>query len=151
MKERKFVIAPIVIVLSLFLSYLVIGNPIVAFKNKQLQNSILALNKQQTRTVKIQDIVPFEWDSAYTFSPGTNREEIVKKVGINDKSIKEPKDTEQTLYLVFLKDNKIISIINQNVSDIGYNIIFSDYIKYSDKNYFEVQLDNDIIILKEIQ
>lgn len=151
MKKQRFVIAPIVIVLSLFLSYLVIGNPVVAFRNKQLQNSILALSKQQTHTVKFQDIVPFEWDTAYTFSPDTNREEIVKKVGINDRSIKEPKDTEQTLYIVFLKDNKIISIINQNVSDIGYNIMFSDYIKYSDEKYFEVQLDNDIIILKEIQ
>ena len=54
------------IILIGVLEYLLLGNPVVFINNQNLENSIKAI---KSKTVELNDLVPFEWDSLYAFEP----------------------------------------------------------------------------------
>lgn len=58
----------ICIVLAAILGYLAVGNPIVFVNNQKLENSIKSI---QGDIIKLNEVVPFDWDVLYTFEPYT--------------------------------------------------------------------------------
>ena len=67
--KKKLSISIIVlssIILIGVLGYFLLGNPVVFINNQNLENSIKAI---KSKTVELNDVVPFEWDSLYAFEP----------------------------------------------------------------------------------
>lgn len=145
--ENKFnlTITPIVVIISLFLSFLIIGNPFIAFKNKQLEKSIFEV--KDSTEMYINEVIPFEWEMLYTFPCETNKQTMENVMGFKSKDI--PSNTEDnSLNLIFVKNNQVISQIYTNPKDIGFNIVFEDIIYFKDNCVFNVSLEEKTIILK---
>ena len=70
MKKEKTIISIVTISLIMALTYMIIGNPIVIVNNQKLQREIIAVNSDY---VELNEIVPFEWDTVYTFEPYTSK------------------------------------------------------------------------------
>lgn len=68
MKKKAWMISAITIAI-LALSYYMIGDPFIAYHNYRLKQSIAAISKP---TVTLNELVPFEWDTVYTFAPYTS-------------------------------------------------------------------------------
>ncbi len=143
MKKRIITISSVIISLILVLSYIIIGSPVVLANNQKLKEEILAVHSEY---VTLNEIVPFEWDTLYTFDPYTTKEEIERIIGFNSSSIKETV-SEGMVQLLFVNDQKVVSSICSYADILGYGIDFSGKILYTDHAVFSVERDTDILYL----
>lgn len=74
MKNKK----NIVFLIMTILFCLLIGNTEVKNNNRKLKKEIFSIDKE---SVYINEVIPFEWDAIYSFSPYTSKEEIVANPG----------------------------------------------------------------------
>lgn len=65
-RNKSYIVIILCTILVAVLGYLVIGNPIVLINNQKLENSIKSI---QSDNIKLNEVVPFDWDVAYTFEP----------------------------------------------------------------------------------
>ena len=61
----------------LFALYLIFGDPRIYFNNAKLEKTLSALDCD---SITLEEIVPFEWTTVYTFDPYTSKERI-ERVG----------------------------------------------------------------------
>lgn len=73
MKRKKVILSIIAAVLILLMAYIVIGNPFILINNFKLQQSVTSIT---SKSVELNQIVPFAWDTVYTFAPYTSKDEI---------------------------------------------------------------------------
>lgn len=115
-----------------------IGNPIVFINNQKLENSIQSIDNQ---AVHLNDVVPFEWDTLYTFVPYSSKEEIEKIIGFKSNDIKENNISEGMVHLLFVKNDKVVASVLGYASNLGYNIDFTPKVKVM----FEENAQFDVI------
>ncbi len=125
-------------------AYFIFGNPIVLINNQRLENSIHSI---ETETVNFNDVVPFEWDTLYTFTPYTNRSEIEKIIGFKSADIKENNISEGMVHLLFVKDDAIVSSILNHDNNLGYRIDFGSKIEFSESVQFDVTVRDGVTTL----
>lgn len=128
------------------LSYLVIGNPIVAVHNKQLKQAITSINGKETITLN--EIVPFDWDTVYTFDPYTSKKEIEEAIGFKSNSIKETV-SEGMVQLIFVHDQNVTASVCGYTSVLGYNVYLNESVSFKNNTKFFVEHTKDSVILKQ--
>lgn len=130
------------------------ANSEIGRNNEKLKQAVLSTNSS---TVTLNEIVPFEWDVVYTFSPYTSKENIEAIVGIKSNAIQQTVN-EGMVQLIFVKDQKIISSVCGYSDSLGYSISFLEdnienyrSIYFTEKAEFSVERDNDIVKLTYIK
>lgn len=91
--------------------------------NASFKEAVRAIN---TDEILLKDIVPFEWDIMYNFTPYTSREKIEEIIGFHSDDIIETVNEGMT-QLLFVKDNQVVSSICGFSSHLGYSLFFGGY------------------------
>lgn len=85
---------------------------------------------KEEREINLSDVIPFEWDKAYSFDTNTTVDKIYKTVGYKWQSI-IPKEKEGDLQMVFMKDDKVVCYLYDDADMMGISINF-DKSSYKD-------------------
>lgn len=115
-----------------------IGNPVVVWHNRQLEKAITGLDGMQQ--VTLNQVVPFEWDTVYTFDPYTSRQEIAETIGFDSGSIQETWSEGMT-QLLFVKDQRVTASVCGYPSRLGYDVVFEDRITADQQVQFWVETE----------
>ena len=134
-------------ILVTILGYLVIGNPIVLINNKKLGNSIKSI---QSDNIKLNEVVPFDWDVVYTFEPYASKERIEEIVGFKSSAIKENNINEGMVHLLFVKGKKVVASILGYNTNLGYHLDFPSKVTFEENAQFNVKILNDIVTLEHL-
>ena len=129
--------------------FLVFGNPVVRYNNHRLKKAVTALEAGQT--VTLNDVVPFEWDAVYTFSPYTSEEEIEEIIGFKSRDIVANDINEGMTHLIFTKGEKVQAAVLGYPSKLGYRIDFFQKVTYDRKTPFTVAEKNDFTELLQTE
>ncbi len=135
----------IAVISAVVFVYFISGNIYVGYNNHKLKTSVLSLS--DTSSVYFNDLVPFKWDKAYTFSPYTSKSEIENTIGFKSRFIKESV-SEETVQIIFVKDRHIVSSICSYPSTLGYGIYFDNTISSNENPLFFVEKSSSMTYLK---
>jgi len=130
--KKKTKIAIIIlscIILLAMAGYIVIDNPVIFINNNKLEHSIKSIDVE---VIKLNEVVPFDWDAVYTFEPYASKESIEKIVGFKSADIKENYINEGMVHLLFVKDKKVVTSILGYSENLGYRIDFSTKITFAE-------------------
>ncbi len=141
-KKRKWILAGIFCLLFT-LAYMIFGNPLVILNNHRLQREVTAVSSEH---VLLNEVVPFKWDTLYSFEPYASEDQIEEIIGFKSRSIKETV-SEGMVQLLFVRDNKVVSSVLGYESALGYSINFTGKIKYIDNTVFSAERNADMVIL----
>lgn len=145
-KRNKFTITIIFsTILVAILGYLVVGNPVVLINNYKLENSIKSI---QSDNIKLNEVVPFDWDIVYTFQPYTPKENIEEIIGFKSSSIKENNINEGMVHLLFVKGEKVVASILGYSTNLGYRLDFPSKVTFVENAQFKVSIIDNIVTLK---
>ena len=121
-KETKASIIILTCIALIAFIGLMISNPFVSINNHKLASSLKSIDRE---TVSLNDVVPFEWDTLYTFGPYQSKKEIEKTIGFKSADIKENNINEGMVHLLFVKGDKVVASILGYGKNLGYNIDFT--------------------------
>ena len=110
-----------------------------------MKQSIHTISKAE---VTLNEIVPFEWDTVYTFSPYTARSEIEEIIGFKSNAIKETVN-EGMVQLLFVNGKTVSGSVCGYAQNLGYSIDFTDKVEFEENSVFEVYIQNNIIYLSK--
>lgn len=145
MKKKRYGLILIFIVL-LSAGFLFIGKPGIAINNRQLKKVFTAIS--DVEVITLDEVVPFEWDKVYTFTPYTSKEEIEKVIGFSSPAITETVN-EGMVQLIFVKEDKIVASVCGYSGSLGYSVQFEGMITYGAGTKFEIEYKDDIICFYE--
>lgn len=152
-KTKALFLGLMCIVLIVVMGYLMIGNPFVFINNPKLKKSIDFLD--DSKIVSLNEVIPFEWDSLYTFEPYQSKTEIAEIIGFQSNDIKENNINEGMVHLLFVKNDKVVASILSYSSNLGYNIDFSSKenlkVTHSENAQFYITKNDGITILTYIK
>lgn len=142
-KTIWLMIAAVIVMLTI--AYSIIGNPVIAYNNYRLKRSIHTVFKTE---VTLNEIVPFEWDTVYTFDPYTTRSEIEEIIGFKSSAIQETV-SEGMVQLLFIKGSSVSGSVCGYAENLGYRIDFREKVNFEDHTPFDVRIQDDIVYLTE--
>ena len=149
MNKRKIsTIVLSIIVLLAMVGYFVVGNPTVFMNNQKLDNS---LNSITGDTVKLNEVVPFEWDAVYTFESYISKGDMEKIIGFQSSGLEENHISEGMVHLVFVDDEKVVSSKLGYSSDLGYSLDFDSKVVFSENAEFKVVISDGVVKLTHIK
>lgn len=149
--KRKSKIIPIIlssIVLAGIAGYFIIGNPVVFINNQKLKKSIKSIDNG---TVQLNDVIPFYWDTVYTFEPYQSKESIEEIIGFKSFNIKENNINEGMVHLLFVNNNKVVASILGYDSNLTYRINFASKVTFAENASFNVTKADGITTLDYIK
>lgn len=150
-KTLIYVLACIILIAAV--GYLIIGNPFVFINNLKLKNSICSFDDD--KNVSLNEVIPFEWDTLYTFEPYQSKAEIAENIGFQSNDIKENNANEGMVHLLFVKNNKVVASILGYSSSLGYNIDFASKenmkVTYAENAQFAITKVDQITTLTYIK
>lgn len=142
--KKKLAVGIISIIMIFCLTYLFIGNPIVAYHNYQLKQAVPSIGDKET--VTLNELVPFAWDTVYTFDPYTSQAEIEAEIGFSSNSIRETV-SEGMVQLLFVKGKTVTASVCGYADSLGYRISFHHSVAFEENALFTVDTVSDIIEL----
>lgn len=147
MKKKNKIAITIIFctILVAILGYLVIGDPIVLINNQKLGNSIKSI---QSDNIKLNEVVPFDWDVVYTFEPYSSKESIEEIVGFKSGNIKENNINEGMVHLLFVKGEKVVASILGYSTNLGYRLDFPSKVSFAENAQFNVSIIDNIVRLE---
>ena len=119
------------------------GSPLVKYNNYHLKQNMQTISASE---VTLNSVVPFEWDTVYTFPPYTSKAKIEKTIGFESNEIKETVN-EGMVNLLFVKGNTVTGSICDYPKNLGYSIEFKDKVKFKDNVVFEVNIQDGMASL----
>ena len=119
------------------------GSPLVKYNNYHLKQNMQTISESE---VTLNSVVPFEWDTVYTFPPYTSKAKIEKIIGFESDEIKETVN-EGMVNLLFVKGNTVTGSICDYPKNLGYSIEFKDKVKFKDNVVFEVHIQDGMASL----
>jgi hypothetical protein len=119
------------------------GSPLVKYNNYHLKQNMQTISESE---VTLNSVVPFEWDTVYTFPPYTSKAKIEKTIGFESNEIKETVN-EGMVNLLFVKGNTVTGSICDYPKNLGYSIEFKDKVKFKDNVVFEVHIQDGMASL----
>lgn len=145
------------IIVVLAVLYMIFGNPMIYMNNAKLEEALTGITSDN---VTLEEVVPFEWTSVYTFDPYTSIDRIKRVTGSKSPALKESVSEGMT-NIVFTNRGRTVASVCAYPSSIGYSLSFAggkntyyDYpdggyshIEYGDETVFEVTKENDLIRL----
>ena len=118
------------------------------YHNNQVSKSMEQLKEKDGEEVTLNDIIPFSWDTVYTFAPYTRKQSIEERIGFSSDAIANTVN-EGMIQLIFVKGAKVVSSICGYSDKLGYDIEFTDCVERKDEVPFEVHVTENYIELKE--
>lgn len=145
------------VLLVICVFYLIFGDPRIYMNNAKLKETLIQLD---TTSITLEEVVPFEWTTVYTFDPYTSLELIEWITGSKSPALKESVSEGMT-HIVFMNRGSVAASVCAYPSSIGYSMYFTgggntyyDYpdggyshIEYGDQIVFEVTREEEIIRL----
>lgn len=116
----------------------IFGNPMIYVNNGKLKKALTALPEG---TVTLEEVVPFEWDTVFTFDPYTPIEVIENATGSESHALKESVSEGMT-HVVFTHGGVTASVCAYPEA-LGYSLSFiggeENYYSYSDGGYCRIE------------
>lgn len=112
------------------------GTSTVDKNNSALNYAIKAINADK---IALNDVVPFEWNMLYTFSPYMPKTEIQNIIGFSSNDIKETVSEGMT-QLLFIKNDEVVCSICGYGENLGYSFSFGEY----DENHLAISWDDNV-------
>lgn len=129
----------------LFALYLIFGDPRIYFNNAKLEKTLTAL---ECDSITLEEIVPFEWTTVYTFDPYTSKERIERVVGSKSPALKESV-SEGMNHVVFINRGRVVASVCTHPASTGYYLSFTGgentYYSYSDGGYSHIEYGDEIV------
>lgn len=122
------------------------GHPMISLHNGRLKQAILATEGQES--IHLNDIVPFDWDTLYTFDPYTSKEEIQETIGCKSFAIRETV-SEGMVQLIFIKDNRVTASVCEYAENLGYQLNFQSPVTKEDDAVFSLSQQGEVLLLTE--
>lgn len=144
-RNKSAIIIILCTIIVAILGYLIIGNPTVLINNHKLENSIKSI---QSDNIKLNEVVPFDWDAVYTFEPYASKENIEEIVAIKSSAIKENNINEGMVHLLFVKEKKVVASILGYSTNLGYRLDFPSKVTFSENAQFNVSSIDNIVTLE---
>lgn len=138
MKKKTIATVLPILLLALGIGYVLVGNLTVAYHNYQFKQAILSINSEETT---LNEVVPFAWDTVYTFSPYTGKDEIERVIGFRSRHIRETV-SEDMVQLLFVKDGSVTASICGYGQNLGYRVSFADSVAFQEKAVFRVRKES---------
>lgn len=146
-----------IIIVMFCVPYLFFGDPRIHINNNKLEEVI---TKIDSNTVMLEEIVPFEWTTVYTFDPYTSLDRIEWVTGSNSPALKESVSEGMT-HLVFMNKGRVMASVCAYPDSVGYSLSFAggsntyypypdggySHIEYGDQVEFDVTREDDIVRL----
>lgn len=144
--KKKIIITTIIIILMGIIGLLAFFvNPKIYLNNKKLKEAITKIETDGEYQKSLGEIIPFDFDTLYTFDQYTSKEDIEVIIGFKSNYIKES-TSEGMVQLLFVKDNKVVSSVCDYSVNLGYKIInFGN--RATKETIFNVYTENRIKIL----
>ncbi len=101
--------------------------------------------------VTLGEVLPFEWDTLYTFPPYTSLEEIAFTVGFNSPHLNENMVSEGMVHLLFVRDKRVVASVLDYPDALGYSVSFDEVIHNDEQALFEVAQSDGITHLTHIE
>lgn len=140
--KKKYILFLLLAVL--YLGYLYIGNPMVAYHNHTLKESITSLKGNEI--VTLDAVVPFAWDKVYTLAPYTTKEEMAEIIGFQSGSLHKTVN-EGMVQLLFVKGQRVTASVCGYASALGYRISFDSPLSYGEETLFTADTRENIVHL----
>lgn len=99
----------------LFALYLIFGDPRIYFNNAKLEKTLTAL---ECDSITLEEIVPFEWTTVYTFDLYTSKERIERVVGSKSPALKESV-SEGMNHVVFINRGRVVASVCTHPASTG--------------------------------
>ena len=141
--KKRILFAFFSIAVILIVGERMFGSPLVKYNNYHLKQNIQTISASE---VTLNAVVPFEWDTVYTFPPYTSKAKIEKTIGFESNEIKETVN-EGMVNLLFVKGNTVTGSICDYPKNLGYSIEFKDKVKFKDNVVFEVNIQDGMASL----
>jgi len=145
------------IVGALVIFYLIFGDPRIYLNNAKLKDALSTLDSDRTT---LEEVVPFEWTTVYTFDPYTSIDRIEWITGSKSPALKESVSEGMT-HVVFINRGQVAASVCAYPASIGYCLEFTggkntcysypdggySHIEYGDEITFEVMQDEGFVRL----
>ena len=145
------------IIVLLGVLYLIFGDPRIYINNDKLEDALTGLSCD---SVTLEEVIPFEWTTVYTFDPYTSLERIERITSSKSPALKESVSEGMT-HIVFMNRGRVMASVCAYPSSIGYSLAFTggentyygypdggySHIEYGDQVEFEVTQDDGIVRL----
>ena len=158
-KGTVLIIAVAVFVLFSVLSLAACGTKTFNIHNgKNIGQAIKTIaNTTGLEAITLNEIVPFEWEAVYSFSPYTPKQEMENIIGFKSKHITETVSEGMT-QLIFVMGNKVVCNICGYSDNLGYSISLwsgderENYarVRYEDNVIFSVERKENVVVLSRL-
>ncbi len=132
------------IVVSMGVFYLIFGDPRIYLNNANLKKALSTLNRD---SATLEEIVPFEWTTVYTFDPYTSIDRIEWVIGSKSPALKESVSEGMT-HVVFTNRGQVVASVCACPTSIGYYLEFTGgentYYCYPDGGYSHIEYGDEI-------
>ena len=142
LKKRKFANAAVMLILLSVVGYTFFGSPVEMYRRGELRKAMSAVEDGE---VTLNEIVPFAWDSVYSFGPYTTQEQMEEIMGISARRLEES-PSEGMVQLVFVNGGQIVCGVCGYISKEGYSVSFDEKINFADNVVFRAKRDADGIL-----
>ncbi len=142
MKKGKIAGMAILLLLLAVLGYAFLGSPAEWYRRRALRQ---AMAEVEDGEVTLNEIIPFAWDSVYSFGPYTTQEQMEEIMGISARRLEES-PSEGMVQLVFVNGGQIVCGVCGYISKEGYSVSFDEKINFADNVVFRAKRDADGIL-----
>lgn len=143
MRKAKFAKAAVLLVMLAVLGYAFFGSPVEMYRRGGLRRAMAAV---EDGDVTLNEIVPFAWDTMYTYEPYMSREEVEEMMQIPVRGLKQSV-SEDAVQLVFVKNGHMVCNICGYISREGYGFLWwSGRLDFANETVFQAKRDADGIL-----
>ena len=121
-KKKRLIPTAAELLLAVLAGLWLLDSLVVLVNNARLKRAVREVRED---TVQLNELVPFEWDAVYTFGPYETKEEITRRIGFRDRSIKENWINEGMVHLLFVKGQRVQASVLGYPENLGYSIDFT--------------------------
>jgi len=151
MKRKTIILSvSILIVLICGITVLLSLQPFsLASTNERMLKKTISSLSDDVEVIKINELIPFEWDYVYTFYPYMNIEEIEDIIGFRSNKIYMA-ESENIQQLLFVKDDKVVCNIFGSSSNLNFHFDLGEFenryvkIRKTDQHSFSVEVRDEI-------
>ena len=142
---NKTVRAVIAVIILIILAFVLLGNPMIINHNRQLQKAIL--NAAGESSMTLEELVPFDWDTAYCFGPDTDKADIEQAIGVKSGSISRGVK-DGMLKLVFVNGGVVTASLTCDLGGkSGCCVSFDGAISCGSYTPLFVSYENGIVVM----
>lgn len=149
------------VIVGMFLIFcLIFGDPVIYVNNYRLKTAMTEIRGER---VTLEETVPFEWSTVYSFGPYFSLKDIKRITGSKSPALNDSIN-EGMVSLVFMNRGRVVSSVCRYPSSTGYSLNLAmntnvdcdncdnySQMRYGDFIEFEVTLENGIVNLTAVE